>query len=812
MINVKKPRLLDSNLAEDGVLRPLGLQIQLQTPGVSTATMTLSPDDPEPEMHSWIELYNQNGSVGVFRVTSPTTDFSQQSTLTLRHGIDSLADSVLPAQEDFEGTPTQLLTRMLAAQTTLISGVAPWTLGSCAATNTIKLSLNYNRLSDLLANLEEELEGYFFEYDQSVFPWVINIVAAPSAVDGEFRLNRNVMTVNRTLSDNDLCTQLILSINSPITVGGVTTNRQYIKTYNNTAAQAVYGIVQKTADIDTSDNLTTTTEAPVPATPEADAWAARFLADHAAPTVQIQITGKELYRLTGDLWDESRLGHICRVALPKYNQTFTERVVNVTYPDALGQPDVVNISLANQLPKFSSTIALLRNETARLGRSGRISARNSADSKQLETWSKVVQYYGEALDGTGVLTLYESGIDMNPQGGVTIYSLEEGVQSLYSGIQVNTQAITLKVSKGDVSTQLAVECGNVTISGGNLVVDGYVEADDIFASTGTLHDLYAIDIDASGTISCEDLETSGTGTVTTASVDADTGFFTSVETDSLTLNNADVGDAVTGFGAASYSSGQADVTIPFYTINHPSSSPAAGNVINFNIAATAAYINGVAAARDAGRAEVNVVKGTWSGGVVAFDPIVGSGSSASPGGGSSSILSLYMNLARHSNASYTHIGVASVNDGTGQSALATGLSHNVYLSADNSYAYISKSSATPSGTSDSNVIAYVPISGGNPGIASIDWVTGNASDYSGWTDAVDKGNAGNGTYYLVTATANDGTKAELKFRSAASSASFSRVNSLPAGKTATTFTSGTLWRFVYTVNNRNVNDVYYRVP
>lgn len=814
MINVKKPRLLDSNLAEAGVLRPLGLQIQLQTPGVSTATMTLSPDDPEPEMHSWIELYNQNGSVGIFRVTSPTTDFSQQSTLTLRHGIDSLADSVLPAQEDFEGTPTQLLTRMLAAQTTLISGVAPWTLGSCAATNTIKLSLNYNRLSDLLANLEEELEGYFFEYDQSVFPWVINIVSAPSAVDGEFRLNRNVMTVNRTLSDNDLCTQLILSINSPITVGGVTTNRQYIKTYNNTAAQAVYGIVQKTADIDTSDNLTTTTEAPVPATPEADAWAARFLADHAAPTVQIQITGKELYRLTGDLWDESRLGHICRVALPKYNQTFTERVVNVTYPDALGQPDVVNISLANQLPKFSSTIALLRNETARLGRSGRISARNSADAKQLETWSKVVQYYGAALDGTGVLTLYESGIDMNPQGGVTIYSLEEGVQSLYSGIQVNTQAITLKVSKGDVSTQLELECGNVHITGtpedANLTVDGYVTTAGLKAAIGDIDELETQNLLADYLGVGEDGMNISGDIVSTGEISTN-----SLSTPELIIGNVDcssVVDAVTGFGAASYSSGQADVTIPFYTIAHPSSSPAAGNVINFNIAATTAYINGVAAARDAGRAEVNVVKGTWSGGVVAFDPIVGSGSSASPGGGNSSILSLYMNLARHSNASYTHIGVASVNDGTGQSALATGLSHNVYLSADNSYAYISKSSATPSGTSDSNVIAYVPISGGNPGIASIDWVTGNASDYSGWTDAVDKGNAGNGTYYLVTATANDGTKAELKFRSAASSASFSRVNSLPAGKTATTFTSGTLWRFVYTVNNRNVNDVYYRVP
>lgn len=531
MIEVKRPRLLDASLNDAGSFNPLGLQISLVTPGVSTATLTLSPNDPEPGMHSWIELYNQNGSVGIFRVTSPATDYYQQSVITLRHGIDSFADSVLSVQEEFEGTPTQLLTRMIAAQTTKINGVSPWSLGTCAATNTIKMSLNYNRLSELLQNLEEQLEGYYFEYDQSVFPWVINVKAAPSDVDGEFRLNRNVMTISRTLSDNDLCTQLILSINSKVTNDDVTTNKQYIKTYNNTAAQAIYGIVQKTADIDTADNLVTTTEQPAPSTPEADAWAARFMSDHSAPTVQIQMTAKELSRITGDSWDETKLGHICRVSLPTYNQIFTERVVNVTYPDALGQPDVVNISLANQLPKFSSSIAQLRAETARLGRSGRGGARAAASADQLEVWSQHVQYYGEALDGTGVLTLYESGIDMNPLGGVTIYSLEEGVQSLYSGIQVNTNEIssvvqktginslgqsetlyskitqnatdiTLKVSKGDVATQLSVECGNVHITGSsgsaNLTVDGYVATADLATDIADISTLTVQDLSSTG--------------------------------------------------------------------------------------------------------------------------------------------------------------------------------------------------------------------------------------------------------------------------------------------------------------------------
>lgn len=531
MIDVKRPRLLDNTLHETAVLYPLGLQLNLQTPGVSTAAMTLAPGDGPPAMHAWVALYNANGFVGYYRVTSPATDYTQQAVITLRHGIDCLADAVLAAQEDYNGTPAALLTRIMNAQTTLVNGVKPWTLGDCAATDNIKIQLNYPRLNDLLADIEEKLEGYIIEYDQTVFPWVMHVHAKPATVDSEFRLNRNIMTISRTLNDNDLCTQLILSINSKVTSGSgsrtVTTTNTYIKTYDNAAAQAVWGIVQKTADIDTGDNLTVTTDAPVPSTPEADAWAAQFLADHAQPTVQIQISAQELKQITGDTWDEAKLGHMCRVAMPDYGETFTERVVNVTYPDALGQPDTVNVSLANQLPRFSSSIAMLRKETAGLARSGRSAGRAAADAQELEVWSQIVKYQEDALDGTGIIQLYESGIDMDAQGGVRIFSLAQGFQSNYAGIQVNNQAITsevtrataeegtlssritqnasditLKVSKGDVATQLSVECGNVHITGSagsaNLQVDGYVLAADLATDIADISLLNVQDLNTVG--------------------------------------------------------------------------------------------------------------------------------------------------------------------------------------------------------------------------------------------------------------------------------------------------------------------------
>jgi hypothetical protein len=62
-------------------------------------------------------------------------------------------------------------------------------------------------------------------------------------------------------------------------------------------------------------------------------------------------------------------------------------------------------------------------------------------------------------------------------------------KGLYSKIQQNSQAITLKVTKGDVSTQLAVECGNVSITGGNLTVSGYVTTSQLNSTNARIDNI-----------------------------------------------------------------------------------------------------------------------------------------------------------------------------------------------------------------------------------------------------------------------------------------------------------------------------------
>ena len=83
---------------------------------------------------------------------------------------------------------------------------------------------------------------------------------------------------------------------------------------------------------------------------------------------------------------------------------------------------------------------------------------------------------------------------------------------LSSRIDQNASQIALRVAKGDVATQLAVEAGNVTISGGNLVIDGYITSSGLATEIGNISVLSVQAIALSGGLSSAsgDIRTGGT--------------------------------------------------------------------------------------------------------------------------------------------------------------------------------------------------------------------------------------------------------------------------------------------------------------
>ena len=431
---VRLPRVLNSDLSEAFRLRPVEMTITLNLREDSTATITLPDDAQDVPVRTFVELYTPRGSAGIFRVTDTSRIVFNQRVLTLKSGLATLEDSVYRVQEDYEGTVQAFLTAVLGYQT-----VTRWQLGTVADGSTVykRSGINYNSIADLIRGLSDDDVDHYFETDYTTTPWTLNYRAVPTSVGCEMRLSRSVRTVQIVRNDAELCTRLYLSVSSDLV-------ETELRTYNDADAQAIYGIVEKTADVNSADVA------------DPDAWAARYMREHKAPAVQITIDGYELARLTGDSWDEYSLGKLCRVNLS--GELLEERVVSVTYPDPLGEPDLVQVQLATKAATASGAIAnLVRKSGGGGGGAGGGYAtmrdlRNIAYlvDEQVDEIDKVTEMVGHVPSGQNLYDLYSDNAD-------AIGNVPEG-QNLYSLHANNASAIS---SQGGTISTHTTQIGNL---------------------------------------------------------------------------------------------------------------------------------------------------------------------------------------------------------------------------------------------------------------------------------------------------------------------------------------------------------------
>ena len=430
---VRKPRVLDASRNEVRRLDPTALSVTLALEDTSHATMTLPEKTASLAMHTMVEVYTQHGSAGIFRVISINQELGNGITYELKHMVDVLSDSIFDGEQEFSGTPTEYIQAVLAKQKS-----AYWQLGTCACTTTYKDKIKYTKLYDLLNKLRDKEKDYYFSYDFSTWPWTINFLAKPSNVRSEFRLSRNVEDGRISWDDGDLCTRLYLSITNESGDSSSTTYR----TFDDATLQSRWGIVEKTAGITTTD------------WPDADAYAARFFREHGNPFVQIDISGYELYKLSGDMFDMFDLGQLCRVNFASRGITLDERIIVVTYPDVLDTPDRVTIDLANKpfsaagsLASLSQTQQDMADEAAETEEKLEKTAEDLEDTKTKVQKNTVDLHAQDTILTEQGELLRAAGIELDPSGIFMFAKREGALGSEMASIDVRADQITSKVEK-----------------------------------------------------------------------------------------------------------------------------------------------------------------------------------------------------------------------------------------------------------------------------------------------------------------------------------------------------------------------------
>lgn len=446
-------------------LHPLSCSIKLSLQPLSTVNMVLPPTD-EISVLDWVKVPAPDGTVGYYRVASVSTDADTgEKTVYAEHGACTLGDEIVSGDVEKTDVWADILGYVVAQQSTQV-----WQIGEIEvdrssgpghmmdASDTVYIDLGEHSLMDNITTLMQSIPGYYAEYEQRTdSDWYINIRSRQVTAACEARLSRNLKSCSIAYDASKICTRVY--------VEGLSSGKI------DSPFISFYGVREETKSL--NKKLSAGQKYMI---------ATAYLWQHDHPQISVSISGIELSQITGLTVDRFAIGSICTVAIPWMEVTAAEMVIEKTYSDAYNAPEAVTLTLANNAPDLSIAIASLSGGGGG-GGGGRMTDLEK-DRKRFETHFEQTDEYFSLLAtetewdelGNGTVTAYGKIVVNSSSITSEVARATAAEGTLSTQIQQNADSIALKVSKGDVSSQLAVECGNVSISGANLVVSGYVTA------------------------------------------------------------------------------------------------------------------------------------------------------------------------------------------------------------------------------------------------------------------------------------------------------------------------------------------------
>lgn len=312
---------------------------------------------------SWF-LDNTNPGKGiVWRVRSIETAFlTRTPRIELEHVIHTLKDRILfgevtPATiTGIEGAET---CSALQAVQYILARQSDWVLGAFGYSDANPYKFDGNSLYDALETVTKSLKNAWWSYDLTSYPFRLNITPRPADVVCELRAGRNLESVTRRIDKSNLYTRFYPIGKDDLHIPGNFVSRN----------ENIYGVIEH---VEVNQGLETEAEL--------IRWANQRLDVHAQPLDNIEINGLELADATGEPLDRLSLGRVCRVPLPEYGTTITEKITQLRYTDKIHEPEVVTITLANEQEDIEKVIAdAIKEGAGPSGGGGRAAARQDKE-------------------------------------------------------------------------------------------------------------------------------------------------------------------------------------------------------------------------------------------------------------------------------------------------------------------------------------------------------------------------------------------------------------------------------------------------
>ena len=437
------------SLTETGRFEPETMALNLGEKN-STATVTMKIGTAELAVGDWLQDDTEPGGGIVWRVKTIDRQYNTDTeTITLEHLIESLNDIILHGEiKPSTIVPGASTVTAKQAIDYILGQQGNWVLYDFDYSGVSKpYNFNNDSLKEAVETVSGSLDSPVWSYDFSVYPFRLNIKHLSSEICSEMRMSRNISTMKVTVDRSRMFTRFY-----PIGKNNVRLSAPGYVSKN----EATWGVIEK-SDTDNSKS----TQA------ELTEWANERLDWHAEPLVTVTISGMDLSEATGETLDRLTIGTMCRVPLPEYGTTVTEKVTKLSWKDKLREPENVTVTLANQMEDIASIVNNLSKSSKKKAKDH--SKQGEVDHAWMVDTNDHIGLIAEGVAGEGAATDWSIVASLMVDGNGIHQRVQEAqgqIVTAFSAIEQTTTQIyiTVRDAKSDLYSYIDVTASGIAIA------------------------------------------------------------------------------------------------------------------------------------------------------------------------------------------------------------------------------------------------------------------------------------------------------------------------------------------------------------
>ena len=350
------PQVFDKNMARLAFLEnSAAVCYELPLNALWTAGFSLPADDPKNEYcqpHHYVEIYDGEQRIDLFRIIGEDLERSTESrkVYSCEHVLATLLNDVMFQYHQIGGTgirTAEVLNYILSFQTT-----QHWVLSQCDFDRRFEYNFeNSNLLAALFAVPNCFDVEYQWEWDTTVYPWLLSLKAPNENLQAEIRYRKNLLSIKKTTDASKIVNRIYAlgygeGVNQ-LTISSVNNGLPYVEDKGSQQSYGVLSSVLVDCRFEHAETL--------------KGYAQQRLEQLSKPYVTYDVQGIDRFRLDNDEYGRLWPGYLTRVVDEADGITLRTRIVNVSKSDLRVDPGNIQITLANKDQDISGSISDLQN-------------------------------------------------------------------------------------------------------------------------------------------------------------------------------------------------------------------------------------------------------------------------------------------------------------------------------------------------------------------------------------------------------------------------------------------------------------------